>query len=609
MQMTTRRVSNPRLSPSGGLIAFEVADADLEHDRWVRTTVVTPADPTDGASTERVYAGWDARWGPSDQRLFIRANDSDGAERVCELDIQTGAITPVTTKDVSVGWYQPSEDGRSIAYTSFEPAADGTSARWALFVIDIASRETTRLDIPGSAAEFAWSPDGARLAVAYQPELSGDWRSKSIAIVNRRTGDVRHIPRGSGAAWMPAFSPAGDRVAFVTSAGPATWMRDARIGVYDLASGSVTTLHATPDQNADLLAWRADGRALLALEYQGSTRRLLSLPTDGARPEYLGEANRSIRNPHVRGSRVTYVFESWNQPPEVFVADAALENARRVTDVQPSFVTELGQTETIRWISDDGVEIEGILTYPVGYRDDERVPLLVRLHGGPPFPASDGFLGGTYLTAYPLASFASEGFAILQPNFRGSTGYGKGFRHALRGDWGGQDFRDVMSGIDALVSRGVVDPKRVGIMGWSYGGYLTAWAVTQSDRFDAASIGAAMVDLTSFEQTTSLGGMLRDWFPGSEEARDRLLRQRSPLTHASRTGCPVLLQHGDKDPRVPIQQVHRFFEELERVGVNAELSVYGGGHGARSPRAVLSVLERNLEWFVTHIPSVQADGD
>lgn len=227
--------------------------------------------------------------------------------------------------------------------------------------------------------------------------------------------------------------------------------------------------------------------------------------------------------------------------------------------------------------------------------------MLVRLHGGPPFPASDGFLGGTFFTAYPLAAMASAGFAILQPNFRGSAGYGRTFRHGLHGEWGGQDVRDVLAGVDAMVARGVADPDRLGIMGWSYGGYLAAATIAQSERFAAASIGAGMTDLSSFAESTTLGGMMADWLGDESGEAGAIYEERSPLTHAGRVSCPVLLQHGVADPIVPIDQAQRFIAALAGPGAEVELAPGSWGHGPRAPRAEHEVLEQNLRWFRRHL--------
>ena len=604
MQMEVRRVTNPQLSPSGRHVVFEVATADLDANRWSRQLHIAPAD---GASDSEPLANCqkcsDARWGPDDNLLFVRATDDADNQRVFTVQVATGDKRPVTPADARVGWYQPSPDGAWLAYTTLEKSADGAS-RWRLHAASTTGDKIVSWTADAGVANFDWAPTSDRIAAVYQPSDDFDWRGKYLALATLADGAVTRLSTGPGATWLPQFDAQGRRIAFVASPGPATWMRDAELRVLDLDKDVVTTLAATPDSNVDLLAWHPSGDSLLGLEYQGSTWRLLQAPLDGAPARYLGPSDLSVRSPHVVGDRIAFVSERWNEPPEVFVGTLPNLAGRVVSSVQPDFDAPLGRTEMVRWTSADGTEIEGLLTYPVGYRTDVRYPLLVRLHGGPPFPAADGYIGGTFFTAYPLATMASAGFAILQPNYRGSAGYGRTFRHALHGEWGGQDVRDVMAGVDAMIARGIADPKRLGIMGWSHGGYLTAATITQTDRFAAASIGAGTTDLLAFAESTSLGGMMADWLGDRTGDSAALYRDRSPLTHAQRVSCPVLVQHGLSDDRVPVDQAQHFLAALSRPGAEVEFAPYIGGHGPRTPRTEFDVLERNLRWFTRQLRPV-----
>src|SRR3989442_12112400 len=199
-----------------------------------------------------------------------------------------------------------------------------------------------------------------------------------------------------------------------------------------------------------------------------------------------------------------------------------------------------GKTEAIRWRWFGGREIEGLLTYPVGYRPGSRVPLLTILHGGPPASFTRTFTGG--VSAYPIAAFASPGFAVLPPNVRGRSGYGREFRYANLRDWGGGDLRDALAGIDALVQRGVVDADRLGVMGWSYGGYLTAFAITQTTRFRAASVGAGITDLISYVGTADIPGFIGSYFGGEFWDAPELWQVRTAMLHSKDYQHPALFQ-------------------------------------------------------------------
>jgi dipeptidyl aminopeptidase/acylaminoacyl peptidase len=256
----------------------------------------------------------------------------------------------------------------------------------------------------------------------------------------------------------------------------------------------------------------------------------------------------------------------------------------------------------VRWRSFDGQEIEALLTYPVGYRAGSRVPLLTILHGGPPSSFTRTFIGG--VGSYPIASFAAAGFAVLRPNVRGSSGYGRAFRYANMRDWGGGDLRDALAGIDTLVARGVADGERLGVMGWSYGGYLTAFAITQTTRFRAASVGAGITDLVSYAGVADIPGFIASYFGAEFWDAPQLWQDRSAVFRVKTVTTPTLIQHGENDQRVPISQGYELYTALKRRNVPVTMVVYPRqGHSVGEPKLQLDVMKRNLEWFQRSIPT------
>ena len=256
--------------------------------------------------------------------------------------------------------------------------------------------------------------------------------------------------------------------------------------------------------------------------------RLLALPLDGppvdiSRDDGMASAGVFLNG---RRDRFGFAWETLDRPPEAFVAAVDHFEPVQVSHVQHGLSdAPLGRTEAIRWKAKDGLEIEGLLTYPVGYRKGRRYPLFLIVHGGPMGAFMRSYDGTP--TYYPVAAFAARGYAVLRPNLRGSSGYGQKFRLANYGDWGGGDFAGLMTGVDHVIEQGVADPDRLGVMGWSYGGYMTAWTVTQTKRFKAASVGAGVTDLVSFTGTTDI-----------PELSARLLRRRV-LGQARRLSRPI----------------------------------------------------------------------
>ncbi|HEX6087988.1 MAG TPA: prolyl oligopeptidase family serine peptidase, partial [Thermoanaerobaculia bacterium] len=293
---------------------------------------------------------------------------------------------------------------------------------------------------------------------------------------------------------------------------------------------------------------------------------------------------------------------------------------RQLTDHNASYRNRtVGETRLIRWKNPkDQLEIEGLLTLPAGYKGG-RVPLLTFVHGGPASRFDQGFLG-YHGTTYAPQVLAEKGFAILRPNPRGTGGYGAAFRAANLNDWGGMDWLDVNAGIDYLIERGIADPSRLGMFGWSYGGFLSAWAIGHSDRLKAISVGAPVTDLLSYHGTADI----RDFIPHYFEQRDtpvdttldemrhaplslELLRAHSPLWHLKKTSAKILIQHGENDERVPLSQGIMLYRMLEELGVDVKMVTYPrSGHGIREPKLRMDLMRRNVEFFTNNllVPSV-----
>jgi dipeptidyl aminopeptidase/acylaminoacyl peptidase len=348
----------------------------------------------------------------------------------------------------------------------------------------------------------------------------------------------------------------------------------------------------------DAISWSDDSRAVLAEAPWGTTTQMLRLGLDGTMTK-LTDVNGVISDVSVHDGRRAYVYESLTEPPELYA------DGRRLTHHTDAFrQRQLGETRLIRWKNPkDGLEIEGLLTLPVGYSARNAVPLLTFVHGGPASRFDQSFLG--YLgNVYATQVFAAKGYAILRPNPRGSNGYGVAFRRLNMRDWGGMDWLDVNAGIDKLIADGIADPKRLGLMGWSYGGYLSAWALAQSDRFAAVSAGAGMSDLLMMQATSDTHGYVAAYFPGMPLD---LLRDRSPAWQLKKKpNAKILIQQGENDERVPLSQGTLLYRRLRDLGADVTMVTYPrSGHSIREPRLRLDVMKRNVELFTSVIPATR----
>ena len=287
--------------------------------------------------------------------------------------------------------------------------------------------------------------------------------------------------------------------------------------------------------------------------------------------------------------------------PEVYVSRTDKFALVKISDANADFPKlQFGKTEVIRWKSTDGKEIEGLLTYPVGYQAGTKVPLILNVHGGPAGVFQQSFIGGR--GSYPIATLASRGFAVLRPNPRGSSGYGADFRRANIKDWGMGDYHDLMTGVDKVIEMGVADPNRLGVMGWSYGGYMTSWIITQTKRFKAASAGAPVTNLMSFIGTADIPGFIPDYFGGQPWDAMETYRKHSPMFNVKGVSTPTLIQHGEADIRVPISQGYEFYNALKQQGVPVRMIVLPRQpHGPNEPKMQVAAMQSNLDWFEKYL--------
>src|SRR5438876_467136 len=526
LAFAVKRVGSVAISPDGRWAAVEVSEPLMEAEpsewrtsvylyavggagqqaaRWVETPASAPAWSPDG--------GW-----------LAFASSRSGKRDVWRVALDGwGGAERLTDVNGGLGEFRWSPDGRRMAFVLTDPplpARDarvvGEAQRFArLYTIDVAGDATGRGRVPRlltpqdvqvgghvgagmSGPAFDWSPDGAAIAFSHSPSPAGDdWVRADVSVVDVATGRTRPLAATPAAEGGPTWSPDGRSIAVTVSDAPATYALTFRVVLVSPVDGAVRPLAESFDRRPAVVGWTGDARAVVITEARGTVSRLSALPADGGAAVDLSPDTLMVSAPALNGpgTHVGFVSEAPDREPEPYVSWLAPFAAMRVAELQSLPAIPFGKTDPIRWRSFDGREIEGLVTYPTGYRPGAPVPLLTILHGGPPSSFTQTFTGG--VGAYPIAAFASAGFAVLRPNVRGSSGYGREFRYANVRDWGGGDFQDAMAGIDALVQRGVADRERLGVMGWSYGGYLTAFAITQTTRFRAASVGAGITNLVS----------------------------------------------------------------------------------------------------------------
>ena len=646
--MSLKSARAPAISPNGSLVAFQVSgwehpnakgDSVKGDTHELRSHVwLVPADGSQPARqitfSERGESG--PRFSPDGSALaFVSARGAaTGGDaprsQIHLLRLSGGEAEKLTDAKDGVTSFVWAPDGRSIAFLTNDSMPreeeakikrrddpqmyEGPERRTHLWVIDVPSKQARELvhDSRFTIRAPAWSPDATRLTfTAQSTNLTRDER-RAAYIVTVATGALKEIQAPAIIQGTPVWSPDGNTLAFATLAQSHPMhadsmmereQRNSHLTLYDVATGKARDVYNQQqfDESVGAPIWSADGKKIY---FTAGDRAYSSVYTfDVASGSYRKLTNQQMIGGlsfSKDGSRVAMTMDSPMAPTEVYVGDATFASPRKLTALHPELANiALGETEVITWKSSDGQDVEGILVKPVGYQAGKRYPLLVEPHGGPTGATSAGFKASSNS---PGQFWAGRGWATLYPNPRGSTNYGEKFMRGNILDWGGGDYRDIMTGVDALIARGIADPDKLAVAGWSYGGYMTAWVISQTQRFKAARMGAGLTDLESMYGTTDIPGYIGAFFDGTPDKKTLdLYRERSAITYRDRITTPTMIMHGSNDARVPIGQPMELFRALKDKGTPVELWFYPReGHGFSEYYHQIDKMNREFEWIAKY---------
>jgi dipeptidyl aminopeptidase/acylaminoacyl peptidase len=480
---------------------------------------------------------------------------------------------------------------------------DEPKGKRSLWFIQAASGEKREVADLGEWAvdTFEPSPDGKLWALQTTPlnRYATTW-DQEIQLLDLPAGKLERLTSNSQGEGNPTFSPDGRWLAY-TAPDDAQQYRAERVFLARMPSGETRELAAQWPHDAAIDAWTRDGRSILFTSTIGLNRQVYSLPLNGSDPEPLSSGDQVLNFSLDRESGALLVRRSTpEEPAELYAAswDAPGDASRwvKLTSTAEELAERaLGTYEAFRWKSSDGAEVEGVLVKPVGFEEGTRYPLIVQVHGGPAGTSTNAFAGSWSTYAHV---WAGRGYLVFQPNYRGSSGYGEDFRRAIAGDYFRQGFDDIMTGVDALIEKGLADPDKMGHMGWSAGGHWSNWALTHTDRFKAIASGAGAVNWLSMWAQSDMQINREFYFEGKPyENREHYL-EVSPIAYIENAKTPTLIFCGTSDPRVPNPQSRELYMSLKNLGVPVEYIEFPGqGHGLTNPRYELVKMEAELAWF------------
>ena len=621
--LRVKAAASPQISPDGAWVAYTVSEADFTQDAFVSQLWIANAATGERRQLTRgdKPAG-NPQWSPDGQWISFTSSRVGDRNQLFAIRSDGGEAMQLTKAETAVGGYAWSLDGQHIAFIANEPATQAAKDRRAafsdfevvrqeydhshIFTLDV--DDAMRAPVTGrqrtrgkalSVGGFSWSPDASQIAFSatVNPDLV-QGVTADVFVLTLASDSVRKLVSLPGPDGDPRWSPDGSQIVFSTYMGKVDFFaRNSRLAIVPVAGGTPRALTDAFDENASLVAWNRDG-----IYFTGSQKTASHLfriaPAGGSivrvsAPDNAMTGSYSLSKD---GRRASLVVNAPTALPEVAVTDVNTWSPKLVTDMSAQ-AKELitGTREVIEWKSKDGTIIEGVLIKPANFDPARKYPLLCVIHGGPTAIDRPTFLDTRY---YPVDNWVARGAIVLKVNYRGSTGYGEKFRRLNVRNLGVGDAWDVISGVDYLVGKGWVDPARVASMGWSQGGYISAFLTTSSTRFKAISVGAGISDWATYYYNTDITPFTINYLGANPVDDPEVYRKTSPVSYVKEARTPTLIQHGELDRRVPIANAYQLRQALADRGVPVSMVVYKGfGHGITKPRAMRAVMEHNLAWF------------
>ena len=636
-----KSLSGSVISPDGKWAAFVRTVPILEMEKsehrghiWlVSTDGGEPFQLTNGPNGDG-----SPQWSPDSRQLAFASRRGDGKAQIWIIPIEGGEAKQLTHTSNGASNPRWSSDGKQITFLKDEEDSATEEQRkkagddrvvmgtddfkqqhlWVIEVETLDDEPELLFSLPGEksdenvkvdksqrltegdfhVSEPCWSPDERQIVFISTPSPKADdtMFNGVIHIVDLETKHIRKLTGHTAGESSPRWSPDGKKIAYLHSL---TGYGQKDLHIISAEGGASTNLTATQlDRNADLPVWSPDGATIYFIAMDRVRWQLYSASRTQNAIRQITRGDCVIGEISIADDGDTFLCtrSESRAPADVWVGSIRTGEMKRLTKLNPQLENfALGEIQVIQWQSSDGLEIEGLLCLPVGYEAGKSYPLIVEPHGGPRSSRDLGFKPAWHY-------FSGAGFAYFAPNFRGGDGYGNSFATANYNDWGGGDYQDIMTGIDSLIEQGIADPDRLIVGGSSYGGYMTAWMITHTDRFKAACNVCGVINLVSFYAQTDIPSFMSLYFAGPPSQGLELYRERSPINHVDSAQTPTLILHGEEDIRVPLPQSEEFYAGLKAAGIETVFVKYPReGHSIGEPRHQLDMLKRQFAWYKRYV--------
>ncbi|MGH9741051.1 MAG: prolyl oligopeptidase family serine peptidase [Candidatus Acidiferrum sp.] len=626
----TRHFEQAAISPDGKKIAW-VENVITKHGVSTGDTAIFAADLESKEHPKRItaspndasHAEGSVAWSPDSKKIaFLSDAEKTGQLQLYVMDAaglpgSARKLTQVKGFLAAPGW---SPDGKTIAFLFTENATRAAGPLVAetaetgvikdsffeqrLALVDLATHKLRQISPADTYVyEYDWSPDGRRFAVTAALGNGDDnWYVAELYTLDATTGLMKSIYKPPLQIANPAWSPDGQRIAFIGG----LMSDEPSVGgdIFTIPAIGGDATNVTPDMKASAswLSWTPENNILFGEYVQGDSAIASVNPPDNQITQIFRDAGQITAgawgitlslSADAKNSAV--VRSSFSAPPEVWAGPTA--SWKQITRLNEDIKPAWGEAKSIHW-KNGHFEIQGWLRYPRDFDPAKKYPLVVHVHGGP---------GAAVLSVWPSSHdyttpLAAAGYFVLDPNPRGSFGQGEAFTRANVKDFGYGDFKDIMAAVDEAIKVAPIDPNRLGICGWSYGGYMTMWAVTQTNRFKAAMAGAGLSDWQSYYGENLIDQWMIPFFGKSVYDDPEVYAKSSPINFIKKAKTPTLILVGDSDGEVPAPQSYEFWHALKTLGVQTQLVVYQHeGHAFKNPKHQRDVVERTLAWFDAHL--------